>query len=35
MIEIEGHAIILQEHVMEVDVFPDGKIIDADGNCSG
>lgn len=28
-------AVIVQEYVVEVDVFPDGRIVDADGNCFG
>lgn len=28
-------AITIEEYVVEVDVLPDGRIVDADGNCFG
>ena len=28
-------AVTLEEYVVEVEVLPDGKIVDADGNCFG
>jgi len=28
-------AVTVEEYVVEVEVFPDGKIVDADGNCFG